>query len=180
MSSRPVYTADLWDKFGDHGRGDHDYENGVQPKLFAVDGTVPFRFYGGKMEFEGRIRTVKCHEDNGEVRRMVSTKVDEPSILVVDGAASGRTALAGGKLGELAVKNGWTGLIVYGCIRDTLEMAEMPLGIRALGTSPVRCIKRKTGLVDYPVEFGGVRFMPGDYCWVDVDGIVVSSEKLQL
>lgn len=99
-------------------------------------------------------------------------------MLVIDGGASMRCALVGDQLAELAVKNGWAGILVYGCIRDSKAIGEMDLGVFALGTHPRKTVKRNVGEVDIPVSFGGVTFAPGHYVYADEDGVVVSAQPL--
>jgi regulator of ribonuclease activity A len=99
-------------------------------------------------------------------------------VLVVDGGGSRRCALFGGNLGTAAVRNGWSGVIIHGCIRDSAELGRMNLGIRALATMPLRSVKRGEGDRDVPVRFAGVTFRPGDYVHADEDGIVVSRGPL--
>jgi regulator of ribonuclease activity A len=150
-------TADLCDEHGDQLQ--------VCEPLFQA--------YGGKHAFSGPIGTVRCFEDN----TLVKAAVESPGngrVLVVDGGGSRRRALFGDRLGAAAVKNGWAGVIVYGCIRDSAELGRMELGIRALGTMPLRSEKRGEGERDVPVRFAGVTFRPGEYAYVDEDGVVVS------
>ena len=84
------------------------------------------------------------------------------------------------KFGDLVkiTKNGWDGVIIHGCIRDSAELGQLELGIRALGTMPLRSEKRGVGDRDVPVRFAGVTFHPGDHVYVDEDGIVVSRGPL--
>ena len=116
---------------------------------------------------------MRCFEDNTLVKAAVESPGDG-RVLVVDGGGSRRRALFGDRLGAAAVKNGWAGVIVYGCIRDSAELGRMDLGIRALGTMPLRSEKRGEGERDVPVRFAGVTFRPGEYAYVDEDGVVVS------
>ena len=46
-------------------------------------------------------------------------------------------------------------MIIYGCIRDSAELGGMELGMRALGTMPLRSEKRGEGERDMPVRFAG-------------------------
>jgi len=69
-------------------------------------------------------------------------------------------------------------VIIHGCIRDCAELGRLPLGIRALGTMPLRSEKRGEGERDVPVRFAGVTFRPGDQVVVDEDGIVLSHAPL--
>jgi regulator of ribonuclease activity A len=54
----------------------------------------------------------------------------------------------------------------------------MPLGLRALGTVPMRSVKRGAGERDVPVRFAGVTFRPGEFVYVDEDGIIVAAQPL--
>ena len=89
-----------------------------------------------------------------------------------------RRARCGDQPAERAVRTGWAGIIVYGCIRDSKAIGEMDLGVLALGTHPKKTVKRNVGEVDVPVSFGGVTFRPGHYVYADEDGVVLSTEPL--
>lgn len=133
---------------------------------------VQFRDFGGRKAFSGPIRTVRCHEDNSVVKALLA-QPGEGCVLVVDGAGSLRRALVGDMLAGDAVKNGWAGIVVNGAVRDSVVLATLDIGIKALGTIPMRGIKRGEGVVDTPVAFGGVVFVPGDMLHADEDGIAV-------
>jgi regulator of ribonuclease activity A len=127
--------------------------------------------------FGGPVSTVRCFEDNSRVKEAVESR-GEGRVLVIDGGGSRRRALLGGNLGAAAVRNGWAGMIIHGCVRDSRELEEMSLGIRALGTIPLRSDKRGEGELDVPVRFAGVTFRPGDHVYADEDGVIVSSTPL--
>ena len=136
-----------------------------------------FRGFGGRIAFGGAIRTIKCFEDNA----LVAERVREPGegrVLVVDGGGSVRCALVGDNLAGLAAGNGWTGILVYGCVRDVDELAGIDVGIHAVGSNPVRSVKRGEGLRDVPVDFAGLRFVPDQYVYCDNNGVVVSPVSL--
>jgi regulator of ribonuclease activity A len=136
-----------------------------------------FRRYGGKLAFAGEIVTLKLFEDNSLVRAVLG----EPGtgkVLVVDGGGSLRCALLGDQLAEMAVKNGWEGVIVYGCIRDSAVINTLPLGVRALNTHPLKTVKKNIGERDAPVTFGGVTLKPGEWLCADEDGVIVSTTPL--
>ena len=144
----------------------------------AVHACEPlFQAYGGRRSFSGPVSTVRCFEDNSRVKEAVQSP-GEGRVLVVDGGGSQRCALFGGNLGSAAVKNGWAGVIINGCIRDSTELGQMQLGIRALGTMPLRSEKRGEGERDVPVRFAGVSFRPGDFVYADEDGVVVAHGPL--
>lgn len=154
-------TADLYDRLGD--------------KL-AVASPV-FTHFGRRPCFGGMIRTVKCHEDNALVRAALETP-GQHAVLVVDGGGSLRCALVGDQLAALAIQNNWGGLILNGCIRDSLEISQMNFGVMALAAHPRKSIKRSEGQTDIPVHFADVDFRPGEFVYADTDGIVVSAEKI--
>ena len=136
-----------------------------------------FRDLGGKTAFAGPIRTVRCHEDNSLVKATLA-EPGEGCVLVVDGGGSMRCAMVGDQLALLGVKNGWAGIVVYGCIRDSGPIAGMDIGVFALGTHPMKSIKKGAGDVDIPVSFGGVSFTPGQWLYADEDGVIVSEAPL--
>jgi regulator of ribonuclease activity A len=154
-------TADLCDEHSD--------------KLVIV--APMFMAFGGRAAFSGQIRTLKVFEDNALVRQTLSTPGND-NVLVVDGGGSMRCALVGDQLALLAQQNNWPGVIVYGCVRDSVAMKTMDVGIRALNTHPLRSARKGIGETDIPVVFGGVKFTPGHWLYVDADGIVLSAEAL--
>jgi regulator of ribonuclease activity A len=136
-----------------------------------------FRIYGARAAFAGRIATVKVFEDNVLVRQALADRADG-RVLVVDGGGSLRCALVGDQLALLARDNGWSGIVVFGCIRDSAAIDEVPIGVRALATHPLKSIKRGTGDRDVPVTFAGITFVPGQYLYADRDGVIVSPINL--
>jgi regulator of ribonuclease activity A len=129
--------------------------------------------FGGVERFAGPIRTLAVFEDNARVRERLSTPGDG-AVLVIDGGGSTRCALVGGNLGQLAVQNGWAGIVVWGCVRDTAELGACAVGVMALAPHPRRSVKRGEGREDVVVVFGGVTFTPGAWLVADEDGVVVT------
>jgi len=133
---------------------------------------LPFISFGQRRAFSGAIRTVRFREGFKVIRDVVQ----EPGaglVLVVDGAGMMTAALFGDRLGEIAVRNGWAGVIVNGFIRDRAEIDALPIGVKALGTHPRRANISAPGERDVPVSFGGVTFEPGLRLVADEDGVVV-------
>ena len=138
---------------------------------------LPFRRYGRKEHICGPAQTVKCFEDNTALRGQLETP-GEGRVLVVDAGGSTRIAVLGDMLADLAIANGWDGVVLSGAIRDSAEIAAMDTLIFALGTSPVKSAKDGLGNVGGTVELGGVRIAPGNWIYADADGVLVSAEKL--
>ena len=139
--------------------------------------TPLFFDYGGQRSFSGPISTVKAYEDNSLVRAALEES-GHGRVLVVDGGGSLRCALVGDMLAQLGQKNGWAGMVVYGCIRDSATIAQIPIGLKALNTNPKKSVKKGVGERDVPVNFAGVDFVPGYFLYADPDGILVSENKL--
>jgi regulator of ribonuclease activity A len=154
-------TSDLVDKHGDRLRSC----------------SVQFRQYGRVLRFYGPIRTIKTFRDNALIKEVLSGP-GGGSVLVVDGAASLESALVGDLIAGLALGNGWAGLVILGAVRDSAALAQLDLGIKALGSNPRKSGKNSVGKLDVPVEFGGVTFRRGDWLYSDEDGIVVSDQQL--
>jgi regulator of ribonuclease activity A len=57
-------------------------------------------------------------------------------------------------------------------------LALLPLGIKALGSNPLKSSKLATGQIDVPVTFGGATFTPGATLYSDDDGLLVSTQPL--
>jgi len=136
-----------------------------------------FSSFSGCTAFCGRIATLKLFEDNSLVRNALESP-GENRVLVIDGGGSLRRALVGDQLAALAVKNGWAGIVVYGCIRDSRAIGTMEIGVLAIDTHPMKTEKKNVGEADIPVSFGGVTFTPGEWLYADEDGVIVSTPAL--
>jgi regulator of ribonuclease activity A len=154
-------TADLYDAHRDAVQ--------VAEPLFAS--------FGGVETFGGPVETVRVYEDNVLVRQTLATD-GQGRVLVVDGGGSTWCALMGDRLAGLAIENDWVGVIVFGCVRDTVELAGMDVGLLALAPCPRKSRKEGLGAVGVPVGFAGVTVQPGDYVYADPDGLLVAQTDL--
>jgi len=136
-----------------------------------------FADFGGNRVFSGPVSTVKCFEDNSKVREQLSTP-GAGRVLVVDAGGSRRCAMLGDILAQKGVDNGWAGVIMYGLIRDSDDISRMAIGVKALGTCPLKSEKKNIGEVDVPVSFMGITYTPGEYLYADHDGIIDSATAL--
>lgn len=138
---------------------------------------LPLHSFGRKCAFFGEIVTVRCYHDNSKVREMLSQD-GTGKVLVVDGHGSCQKALLGDQLAILAIDNNWEGVIVNGAVRDAAMMAEMDLGIKALGTCPFKTEKRDVGEVNVTLTVHNQMIQPGDYIYADWNGVLMSTELL--
>ena len=138
-----------------------------------------FSNFGGRESFGGEIVTVKCHEDNSLVKAQAELP-GQGRVLVVDGGGSLRRALLGDLIAVKAAKNGWEGMVIYGCVRDVDVLMQIDLGVQALASHPMKTDKRDIGDLNVSVTFGGVTFVPGQYVYADNNGVLVSPKALSM
>lgn len=159
-----VSTADLNDAYPDRVR--------------QVIG--PFRSFGARVAFAGRVRTAVTLEDTLLIQKSLFSTPGHGQVVVLDGGGSMRSALLGDVNAGLLLANGWGGIVINGAVRDMERLAGVDLGIMALGTSPVRSGKTGVGAIDVPVVFGNALIRPGDHIYCDQDGILISEDPLTL
>ncbi|MEP6591589.1 MAG: ribonuclease E activity regulator RraA [Gemmatimonadota bacterium] len=160
MNDASWATADLSDAGG--------------PEVQVVEGR--YVDYGGSRKFCGPVVTLRIREDAASVLR----ELDEPGlgrVLVVDGGGSMRCALVGERLLRVAASNGWAAIVVHGAVRDAALTAAIPVGLRALGTSPRRGESAAESARGEVLHFAGVQFTPGAWLWADADGMVVTPDS---
>lgn len=139
---------------------------------------LPFRDFGAKRIFAGRIRTAVTMEDTKLVQRDLFKTPGDGGVIVLDGGGSFRSAMLGDLNADILVEHGWAGIVINGVVRDSRRLAEVDLGIKALGTTPVRSAKRGIGALDVPVAFGNVLFETGQCIYCDEDGVLVTENPL--
>uniref|UniRef100_A0A7S3PVW3 4-hydroxy-4-methyl-2-oxoglutarate aldolase n=1 Tax=Chaetoceros debilis TaxID=122233 RepID=A0A7S3PVW3_9STRA len=142
INMQQIATADLCD---DHMSS---------PERLKVVEPGLFRMYGKKKNFHGPIETVKCFESNPLVRETLSSP-GGGRVLVVDGGGSKRCAIMGDMLARFGAENGWNGVVINGYIRDSKIINGIDIGVKALGTHPLKSLKAYRGEKGVQVNFGG-------------------------
>lgn len=155
-------TPDLCDQHPNHAR--------------VVTG-LQWRSFGGRSAFHGLIETVRCFEDNSRVKEALA-EPGQGRVMVVDGGGSLRHALIGDLIAAGARDQGWAGVIIHGACRDVEVLAGIDIGLLALGSVPIKSVRRGEGERGVPVSFGGVRFAPGEHLYADANGIIVADRAL--
>jgi len=138
---------------------------------------LPWHDLGRRTPSLGQLATIKASEDNARVREAVA----EPGrgrVLVVDGGGSMARAMLGDLLAAKAVENGWEGIVIVGAIRDSAAIAQLDLGVKALGRCPRKTEKLGDGRRDVVLEIAGVVVRPGQWLYADADGVIVSDTAL--
>ncbi|MEN1729386.1 MAG: ribonuclease E activity regulator RraA [Pseudomonadota bacterium] len=149
----------------------------AHPELVRIVIGLHWQSYGARKAFGGPVTTVKCFEDNSRVKELVNT-AGEGRVLVVDGGGSLRHALLGDLLAAAARDNGWAGIVIHGACRDVEVLAEIDVGVMALGCVPIKSVRRGEGQIDIPVSIGNVIVQPGDHLYADANGIIVADRAL--
>jgi regulator of ribonuclease activity A len=132
--------------------------------------------YGAIRKFGGTITTVRCFEDNA-LAKAVLEEDGNGRVLVVDGGGSLHTALMGDMIARIAMTNGWAGVVINGDRHRHRLLAELPIGIKALGSNPRKSAKTGAGERDVAVEFRGAMFPLGATLYTDDGGIVVMASS---
>ncbi|MFY8016904.1 MAG: ribonuclease E activity regulator RraA [Inhella sp.] len=136
-----------------------------------------WRSYGYTARFCGPIATVRCFEDNSRIKEAVESPGDA-RVLVVDGGASLRRSLLGGKLAAAAEANGWAGLLIHGAVRDLAELRQTHVGILALGHVPMPTDRQGQGLFNVALLLDGTPIRPGEWLYADEDGVLIAPGPL--
>ncbi len=136
-----------------------------------------FKSFGANTHCYGQIKTVEAIEDNSYVKKLLQ-KNGTGCVMVIDGHASNKCALVGDNLAAIAADNNWSGIIVNGCIRDSLEINNIPISIKALNLVPNKSKKKDIGRYGVEISLAGIIFREDEYVYSDPDGIVVSTTKI--
>ena len=136
-----------------------------------------FRDFGGEPKFAGPAETIKCFEDNSLVAELVDTE-GQGRVLVVDGGGSMRCGLFGDNLAMKAIDHGWSGVVVFGCIRDADVMGTLPIGVKALGVHPLKSVKQGVGARSVALRFADADWRAGDYVYADLNGVIIAGRQL--
>ena len=136
-----------------------------------------FKSYGSRTHCFGKINTVEAIEDNSYVKKLLQED-GSGYVMVVDGRGSEKCALVGDNLAALGAENNWSGIIVNGCIRDSMEINNIGISIKALNLVPNKSEKKDIGKYGLDLNFAGVIFKENDFMYSDPDGIVISQTKI--
>ena len=150
----------------------------INDKYPDTEVITDFNHFGAVSSFFGQISTVECFEDNSLIKEKLSEKSDG-GVLVVSAKKSKKVALLGDMIASMALKNGWSGIIIDGYVRDIEILRNIDIGIMALGSCPRRSRKEGKGEVDGIIMIDGIAIKPRQWLYADINGIVISKKSLK-
>ncbi|WP_245289598.1 RraA family protein [Agrobacterium sp. D14] len=151
-----------------------DLQHGKQ-----VDPSIrPIRPAGSQPRLFGFAVTARCEPpDFGAVLHSMDL-LQFQSVLVIAANGHRETAMIGDILGGYARKNGATGLVCDGAVRDVGRLTQWDdFSVYARSVAPLGPRSGERGAVNIPVGIGGKIVSPGDLVLGDDDGVVVLSPE---
>jgi regulator of ribonuclease activity A len=136
-----------------------------------------YKNYGGLKKFSGKITTIKLDKSNWELLEMLRDEDGKDKVVIVDNARY-FFGVVGDKLMAFAKKNHWQAIIINGYVRDIAYTKDIGVALYAIGTCPLRNFEKTPSSRGNQLSFGGVTFNEGDYIYADLDGVIISREKL--
>jgi len=135
-----------------------------------------FKSYGGCSSVAAQIETLKIYQQN-ECFWDLLRQPGEGRVLFVDAGAD-YGAVMGDKMAEIAIANGWRGMVINGYIRDTSILKTLPLAIWALGSCPMKGTMQAEATSSVPLEFHSLTIKPGFFLYADDDGLLLTQNAL--
>ena len=80
----------------------------------------------------------------------------------------------------MAKDNGWSGIIINGFVRDVEILRGIDIGIMALGSCPRKSEKKNQGQSSLEININGIVINPGNWCYADENGVLISENKLEI
>jgi len=109
--------------------------------------------------------------DNLLVHKALDT-AQPGDVIVVDGGGFLDHALIGGIMAAWAKQRGIAGLVLWGAIRDSAEIAADTFPVYACGVTHRGPYKNGPGEINVPIVMGGMTVHPGDIVVGDADGLI--------
>jgi 4-hydroxy-4-methyl-2-oxoglutarate aldolase len=125
----------------------------------------------------GPARTVHCGQGDNLMVHAVMDAAQPGDVLVLTMPEPAPVALIGELLVTQAKARGVAALLVDAAVRDTDDLRELGVPVWARWIRVRGATKTEVGLLDQPVEVGGVEIRPRDAVVLDADGVVVVREE---
>ena len=136
--------------------------------------------YGGNEKFYGQIQTAQCEHSNSVVKEFVEEDGTN-KVLFINHTGSDLCSMVGDQIVGKANENNWNGIIVNGYIRDVEVIRNIPIGVYAKGTYPMKTDKSiGLGHKNISMHIAKLDINPNAWVYIDLNGMVISQEKLEL
>src|SRR5260221_4247836 len=109
--------------------------------------------------------------DNLLVHKAIDT-AEPGDVIVVDAGGFNDHAILGELMSAPAEQRGVGGMVIWGAIRDSAELAQGSFPVYASGVTHRGPYKNGPGEINVPVVIGGIPVNPGDIIVGDADGLV--------
>lgn len=130
-----------------------------------------------EIKFAGNAITVRLKSANNLMLQKAIGLVKEGDIIVVDTYSSASNSILGEMMATAALKNGVSGIVIDGGIRDILELKKMKAPIFAKSVTPALGDRQGLGEINTAISCGGVSVNPGDVVVADANGVVVIAQE---
>jgi RraA family protein len=127
----------------------------------------------GREKLLGSAFTVRTRPGDNLIVHKALDMLEPGDALVVDAGGDTTNAIFGEIMTRIAIKNGATGIVVDGAIRDAATFSEMGFPCFARGATHRGPYKDGPGEINVPITVGGAIVRPGDVVFGDADGVVI-------
>jgi len=135
--------------------------------------SADLRPYHKSGKLVGTALTVKTRPGDNLLVHKAIDMAEPGNVIVVDAGGDTTNAIVGEIMLQLSKKNGVTGFVIDGAIRDTKAFYDLNFPVYARGVTHRGPYKDGPGEVNVPVSVGGMVVNPGDIIVGDEDGLVV-------
>jgi 4-hydroxy-4-methyl-2-oxoglutarate aldolase len=126
----------------------------------------------------GEAYTVRCAPGDSLMLHAAIYRAAPGSIIVAE-AGDFDYALAGGNVCAIAQSKAIAGFIIDGVIRDLGDVRSIGFPVFARGIVPIPGRQCTLGILNGPVQCGGITVAPGDIVVADEEGVVVVPRDLR-
>ena len=145
-------------------------------RLYAGGAQLRPMHKGGTLA--GPAYTVKTAAgDNLLVHKALDT-ARSGDVIVVDAGGVCDNAIIGELMSARAKQRGIAGLVIWGAIRDSAEIAQNDYPVFAAGVTHRGPYKNGPGEINVPIMMGGMPVNPGDIIVGDADGLVAIPQEI--
>ncbi len=130
---------------------------------------------GGKLA--GPAFTVKTTPGDNLLVHKALDAAHKGDVIVVDAGGVCENAIIGELMMSRARQRGVAGIVIWGAIRDSAEIAAGTYPVYAAGVTHRGPYKNGPGEINIPINMGGMAVNPGDIIIGDADGLIAVPQE---